>query len=129
LIKIGSIIFIIVSILDIYTSSFTSFDSLPSGIESILVLSYCLFFVYEKMTSTDFSFNGTIWITIGFILFFSGTFFLFILSQNNFKDSSFILTYGYIVAIFNIIKNLFITIGIFSESNNSKRTSHKLQKA
>jgi len=129
LIKIGSIIFIIVSILDIYTSSFTSFDSLPSGIESILVLSYCLFFVYEKMTSTDFSFNGTIWITIGFILFFSGTFFLFILSQNNFKDSSFILTYGYIVAIFNIIKNLFITIGIFSESNNSKKTSHKLQKA
>jgi hypothetical protein len=81
------------------------------------------------MTSTDFSFNGTIWITIGFILFFSGTFFLFILSQNNFKDSSFILTYGYIVAIFNIIKNLFITIGIISESNNSKRTSHKLQKA
>ncbi len=129
LIKIGSIIFIIVSILDIYTSSFTSFDSLPSGLESILVLSYCLFFVYEKMTSTDFSFNGTIWITIGLILFFSGTFFLFILSQNNFKDSSFILTYGYIVAIFNIIKNLFITIGIFSESNKSKRTSHKLQKA
>jgi hypothetical protein len=129
LIKIGSTIFIIVSILDIYTSSFTSFDSLPSGLESILILSYCLFFVYEKMTSTDFSFNGTIWITIGFILFFSGTFFLFILSQNNFKDSSFILTYGYIVAIFNIIKNLFITIGIISESNNSKRTSHKLQKA
>ena len=129
LIKTGSIIFIIVSILDIYTSSFTSFDSLPSGLESILILSYCLFFVYEKMTSTDFSFNGTIWITIGFILFFSGTFFLFILSQNNFKDSSFILTYGYIVAIFNIIKNLFITIGIISESNNSKRTSHKLQKA
>ncbi len=129
LIKTGSFIFIIVSILDIYTSSFTSFDSLPSGLESILVLSYCLFFVYEKMTSTDFSFNGSIWITIGFILFFSGTFFLFILSQNNFKDSSFVMTYGYIVAIFNIIKNLFITIGIFSESNNSKRTSHKLQKA
>jgi hypothetical protein len=129
LIKIGSVIFIAISILDIYTSSFTSFDSLPSGIESILVLSYCLFFVYEKMTSSDFSFNGTIWITIGFILFFSGTFFLFILSQNNFKDSSFILTYGYIVAIFNIIKNLFITIGVVSESNNSKRTSHKLQKA
>ena len=129
LIKTGTFIFIIVSILDIYTSSFTSFDSLPSGLESILVLSYCLFFVYEKMSSSDFSFNGTIWITIGFILFFSGTFFLFILSQNNFKDSSFILTYGYIVAIFNIIKNLFITIGIISESNNSKRTSHKLQKA
>ena len=71
LIKIGSVIFIAISILDIYTSSFTSFDSLPSGIESILVLSYCLFFVYEKMTSSDFSFNGTIWITIGFILFFS----------------------------------------------------------
>ena len=129
LIKTGSMIFIIVSILDIYTSSFTSFDSLPSGLESILVLSYCLFFVYEKMTSTDFSFNGTIWITIGFILFFSGTFFLFILSQNNFKDSSFLLTYGYIVAIFNIIKNLFISIGIVSELNNTKRTSHKLQKA
>jgi hypothetical protein len=129
LIKIGSVFFIVVSILDIYTSSFKSFDSLPSGLESILVLSYCLFFVYEKMTSNEFSFNGTIWITIGFILFFSGTFFLFILSQNNFKDRSFILTYGYIVAIFNIIKNSFITIGIFSESNNSNRTSHKLQKA
>ena len=117
------------AILVIYTSSFTDFDSLPTGLESILILAYCLFFIYERITSTSFSFNGTVWITTGFILFFSGTFFLFILSQNNFKDSSFILTYGYIVAIFSIIKNMFITIGIATETNNSKGTNHKLQKA
>ena len=129
IIKLGSIIFLLAVILDIYTSSFTDFDSLPSGLESILILSYCLFFIYERITSSSFSFNGTVWIATGFILFFSGTFFLFILSQNNFKDSSFILTYGYIVAIFSIIKNMFITIGVSSETNNSKRTNPKLQKA
>jgi hypothetical protein len=62
-------------------------------------------------------------------LFFSGTFFLFILSQNNFNDSSFILTYGYIVATFNIIKNLFISLGILSETKKNTSTSHNLQKA
>ena len=129
IIKLGSITFLLAAILDIYTSSFTDFDSLPTGLESILILAYCLFFIYERITSTSFSFNGTVWITTGFILFFSGTFFLFILSQNNFKDSSFILTYGYIVAIFSIIKNIFITIGIATETNSSKGTNHKLQKA
>ena len=128
-IKLGSIFFLLAGVLDIYTSSFTDFDSLPSGLESILILAYCLFFIYERITATSFSFNGTVWISTGFILFFSGTFFLFILSQNNFKDNSFILTYGYIVAIFSIIKNLFITIGVSTETNNSKRTNHKLQKA
>lgn len=129
IIKFGSLFFILISILDIYTSSFESFDSLPSGIESILILSYTIFFIYERFSSSNFAFNGFIWIGIGFILFFSGTFFLFILSQNNFNDSSFILTYGYIVATFNIIKNLFLSIGILSETKKNTSSSHNLQKA
>jgi len=129
ILKFGSIAFFAVFLLDIYTNSFTNFDSLPSGFESILILTYCILYIYEKLTSNYFSLNGSIWIAIGFILFFSGTFFLFILSQNNFQDTEFINTYGYIVASFNIIKNLFISIGIFTEMKNPTTKSHKLQKA
>ena len=129
IIKLGSLLFIIISILDIYTSSFESFDSLPSGVESILILSYTIFYIYERFSSTHFTFNGFVWIGIGFILFFSGTFFLFILSQNNFNNSAFILAYGYIVATFNIIKNLFISLGILSETKKNTSPSHNLQKA
>lgn len=129
IILVGSLVFISISILDIYTSSFKSFDSLPSGVESILILSYTIFFIYERFSSPSFTLDGFVWIGIGLILFFSGTFFLFILSQNNFNDSTFLVTYGYIVASFNIIKNLFFSLGILSYFKKNTTTSPKLQKA
>jgi hypothetical protein len=124
LISISIFVFYTLLIVDYFSNSFSKFDSLPTGIESILIISYGLLTIFEKFSSSNIQFNYSIWVSFACIIFFSGTFFLFILSQNNFNNESFSDTYGYIVAIFNSIKNLLLAIAVISES---KYTFKKLQ--
>lgn len=123
-IYISMTLFYILLIIDFLTNSFNQFDSLPTGIESILIILFSLILIFEKLNSENVHFNFSIWISFSFIIFFAGTFFLFILSQNNFSNTNFSDTYGYVVAIFNSIKNLLICLGIVSETRN---TYKKLQ--
>jgi hypothetical protein len=116
LIYVSMCLFYFLLIIDFFTNSFNKFDSLPTGIESILIILFCILLIFEKLNSENLHFNYTIWISFALIIFFAGTFFLFILSQNNFNNTNFSDTYGYVVAIFNSIKNLLIGIGILSES-------------
>jgi hypothetical protein len=110
------ILFFVGIIIDFFTSSLNQFDSLPSGIESLLILNSALLLLYEKVLNESTSNKNTspIIITSGIIIFFSGTFFLFILSQKNYTDTNFSNSYGYLVAFFNIIKNIFIILGIIN---------------
>lgn len=110
------ILFFVGIIIDFFTSSLNQFDSLPSGIESLLILNSALLLLYEKVLNEATSNKNTspIIITSGIIIFFSGTFFLFILSQKNYTDTNFSKSYGYLVAFFNIIKNIFIILGIIN---------------
>jgi len=103
-------------IVDIFTNSFSKFDSLPTGFESIIIIFFSILLLFEKLNSDNLNFNYTIWISFALIIFFAGTFFLFILSQNNFSNSNFSDTYGYVVAIFNTLKNILFGIGIITES-------------
>ena len=116
IISLTFILFFVGIIIDFFTSSLNQFDSLPSGLESLLILNSALLLLYEKVLNepTSNKNNAPIIITSGFIIFFSGTFFLFILSQKNYTDTNFSNSYGYLVAFFNIIKNIFIILGIIN---------------
>jgi hypothetical protein len=102
----------------IYNNTF-DFDSIPVGIESVSILIVSILLIYNKLTneSPENIFSPEVIISIAFILFFAGTFFLFILSQQNFYKKSFNETFSYIVASFNIIKNTLITIGVIKYYN------------
>jgi hypothetical protein len=128
-IKYASTLFITVFILDWITSSFHNFDSIPTGLESLIILSSSIYLVYEKTLKIDaLVITPSTWVSFGFIIYFAGTFFLFILSQNNLNDENFYDTYGVIVSIFNTIKNLFLTIGVFRISKTTFMTSKYLSK-
>ncbi len=114
IIKYSTLLFFFFFIGDIFLGSISDFDSIPTAIESILIMIALLLLVYERIIKLDNSINPSIWISIGLLLFFSGTFFLFILSKNNFNNIEFSNTYGYIISAFNIVKNIFITIGLIS---------------
>lgn len=127
IIKYISVIFVIVFILDWATSSFHNFDSIPTGLESLIILSTSIYLVYEKTLKTDtLVITPSTWVSFGFIIYFAGTFFLFILSQNNLNDENFYDTYGVIVSIFNTIKNLFLSLGVFRISKTTHVTSKYL---
>ncbi len=107
-------LFLVILLIDFYTNSFQNFDSMPTGIESVLILIISILVLLEKINNTELNFDISTSLPIGLILYFSGTFFLFILSQRNFSDNNFSETYAYLVAIFNILKNSLIFIGLIS---------------
>jgi hypothetical protein len=130
-IKISSLVFGAFVLFDIMTGTLNEFDSIPTGVESILILCSSLLVLYERIIKNEEYNVSSIWISVGLVLFFSGTFFLFILSESNFNDSAFSETYSFILASFKIISYILFSIGIALENKNIFKTSysHNLQKA
>ncbi len=64
-----------------------------------------------------------IWVHFANLLYFSGLFFLFILSQKNIHNSEFANIFSIATAVFNIIKNLIYSTGIIINKNSSKYTA------
>ena len=108
-------VFALFLLFDVFTNPLNEFDSIPTGIESLLILITSLILLYEKILKSNNYFTAFVWIAIGLIFFFAGTFFLFIMSQNNYSNTDFNDTYGYIVAIFKILMYSFFFVGIISE--------------
>ena len=120
LIKFSSVVFALFLLFDVFTNPLNEFDSIPTGIESLLILITSLILLYEKILKSNNYFTAFVWIAIGLIFFFAGTFFLFIMSQNNYSNTDFNDTYGYIVAIFKILMYSFFFVGIISEIRLNK---------
>lgn len=114
-------IFSLALVYDIVSNNSLNFDSIPTGIECISVILISILLIYNELRNSNIEnlFNSEVIILIGFLIFFSGTFFLFILSQKNFYEKNFVDAYTYIVASFNIIKNIFLSIGISKKYNYS----------
>jgi hypothetical protein len=99
----------------VFSISVYSFDSLPASIESILLVAFSIYVLYEQMNKPHIIFvyyEPTFWVTVAFILYFSGTLFLFILASNlsrEERDQSWTINY-----CLNILKNiLFILAFLF----------------
>jgi len=86
-------------------------DTIPIGIETILILTYIIYFFYEfsKDTRSFYIYNHyCFWIAVGILIYLGGSFFFFIL--------------------FDIIKNLLFALSIFiyhrySLENAKRKTS------
>jgi len=129
-IKLSSLVFGAFVLLDLVTGTLNEFDSIPTGVESILILCSSLLVLYERIIKNEEYNVSSIWISVGIVLFFSGTFFLFILSESNFNDTAFSETYSYILASFKIISYVLFSIGILLENKNLFKSSFsQLQKA
>lgn len=87
------------------------FDTISASIESILILIYCIFYFFEQLNKVQNIFiyqTSAFWFVIGFMVYLSANFFLFIqvssLSQNV-RDS-----FWNINLFSNVLKNIFFTI-------------------
>lgn len=98
---------------------------LPLALEEIFFMLVILFVLYEKIKffSEQPIYNvANFWISLGFLINFSGTFFLFLFSISvpN-KDLIFIKQYNTVVACFAVIKNILFCIAIYTNNINAKR--------
>jgi hypothetical protein len=111
--------FIAFSIFQFFSSgSKNDIDSISITVEYILIIIYCLFFLFEELNEPNTTFiysSHRFWIIVGILIYSTGTFFLFMQSSNlSDKEWDRWLIINY---IFTIIKNLFFSIAIIIKSS------------
>ena len=106
--------FVVFTIFQFFSSGGQSdIDSISITVEYILLIIYCLFFFFEELNEPNTTFiysSHRFWIVVGILIYSTGTFFLF-MQSNNLNDEEWnrwlIINY-----IFTIIKNVFFGIAI-----------------
>lgn len=91
-----------------------AFDTIPVSVSAITFIIFSIVFLFERIQFTEIEFiyeRSNFWIIIGIMIYFSGTFFLFLqyseLSDQE-KDSFWIINWFCI-----LLKNIFFSIGFY----------------
>jgi hypothetical protein len=84
--------------------------------------------LYEQISTGKPLYSFPVLFAFSLILFFSGTFFLFIMSQNNFENEEFSTLYDYIVAISKILMTLLMSVGILANRRTETQNNRTFQK-
>ena len=110
-----------------YSPSKKTFDSLPIGIETILIIIYSFYYLFEQMNNLTDSFiynRYHFWMAIGILIYLGGSFFIYIFADK--VDSHILDDYWFLTYVFYIIKNIFFAIGIANLITQNNRPSGKL---
>jgi hypothetical protein len=125
-----SICFILFAIFYYTTANFKTLDSIPIGIESILVLIFAFYFFYEQINDPTLLFiynDYRFWFIAGIMIYISGSFFIYIFANQIPRDErSVYLSFTY---IFQGIMNVFFAIGILILGLQPKQKHHTKPKA
>ena len=108
-------LFLTYSILDFFSASEESFDSVPTAISAILIIGFCIIYLFEKLKNPDTLFlyrTPDFWIVVGLIIYFSGTFFVYIFSRNYFNNPEFERVFIIINTAFTTFRNLIFAAAI-----------------
>jgi hypothetical protein len=126
----ASIIFLIFHILYSIFTKLRRLDTIPIGVETILIFIFVLYFFLEQFNNVEKNVslfgNFAFWIVLGVIFYLGSTFFFNILA--NHMDKNEVLEYWSFSYLADIIKNLFFAIGIFVWAKNSHKKIIKKEK-
>lgn len=88
-------------------------DSVPIGIETILIMTYIFYFFYEiakDATSNYIYTHYCFWLSVGILIYLGGSFFFYILINN--LNKSQVNTFGNLTYLAEIFKNVIFGIAI-----------------
>ena len=120
-IAICSVVFCLFIIVYYLTVTFKRIDSLPIGIETIFIIIFSFYYLYEEMNNTTTLFIYTkpaFWIILCMVLYLAGSFFIYIAS--GYYSREVVGNYWFITNILAVIKNIFFCIAIISHSKEPK---------
>jgi hypothetical protein len=115
--------FTIFCISDFLSTGKPSLPYFPLAIEYVCLLVFILYFFFEVMQNTvsePIYQKGVFWISVAFIINFSGNFFLFLYSKNSYNNNAdfqkyYVIIYGTIT----IIKNILLCISARTHQENT----------
>ena len=119
--------FLFYSIYDYIITKHGVFSFIPLVIECLYFLLVILYFFYDKIqnnTNTSIYYQPVFWISVGFLIYFSGNFFLFLFSRSMINNPEFRLQYTFIYSSVTIIKNIFICTAIIVNAKNDEHINN-----
>ena len=96
------------------------FDFTPAIVESLFFIVVIVYYFYEIMRfnyATPLFQLPSFWISVAFVIFFSGTFFLLLYSKTMFNEPGFNVQYLIISCTLTIIKNVLLCVALFVNKN------------
>jgi len=102
---------------------FRNLDSIPIGVETILIFIYTFYLFYERFQILETGYiynNGWFWFIVGIIFYLSSSFFFNILANDHYAIAK---KYWFLTLIFETVKNILFFVGIILMPKN--RTKNK----
>ncbi|MFN2439141.1 MAG: hypothetical protein ABR503_08070 [Chitinophagaceae bacterium] len=103
-------------------------DSVPIGIETILLFIYSFYYFYEQMNDVTGTFiynKPSFWIIVGMMLYLGGSFFIYVFT--NHIERQLLDQYWFLTYLFYILKNILFFIGLMFYTKKSKNPSPPAQ--
>ncbi len=124
-----SLIFYAVALVNLFhnNSDSQSFDSPSASLESILIIVYCIFFLFEQVKDPNIFYIYYIkkfWVVLALLIYFASTLFLFLYAATFEKPE--LSTYWKINYIFDIIKNLLFVVSFTMKDNKQAYSADTL---
>ena len=116
--------FLLFSFYDYYVSKLGEFSFIPLVIECLFFVSVIVYFFYEKIQyniSSPIYYSFSFWISLAFLIYFSGNFFLFLFSKSMYKNPEFRIEFTIIYSSVTLIKNVLLCIAILVNNYNVKK--------
>ena len=119
---ISAFIFVLFCIYNYVQSVHNEFDFMPLVVECLFFTFFILFYFYDVM---QHSFEAPLfqmpsfWISVAFLVYFSGNFFLFLFSRSMEHEDNFGFQYTLIYSTMTIVKNILLCIGVIVNNNNT----------
>lgn len=123
LIWIGSALYTLYSLIDFIITPLGQFDFFSLVMESLFFLVILLLFFYEKMKYSlkePVYFSSEFWFSVAFLVYFSGNFFLFLVTQSNINNQQFVINYNLMYGFFTFLKNIILGVGIYTHMRRSE---------
>ena len=106
-----------------------SFDSRTSGMESILIILMCIYYLGLQLGSNKPLFNystSNFWVIITFLIYLAGIFFVYIMAGNMTHDKKFIMQYIVINSSFNVLKNILLSAAMLMKQTPQENKKSRI---
>jgi hypothetical protein len=110
----ASLLFITFLVIYSLTTAYRSIDSIPVGFETILILVCSFYFLYEQMNDTTTLFiysRYPFWFIAGFMIYLSGSFFIYIFANQ--VDKDILNEYWYLTNALYVLMILLFGVGFY----------------
>lgn len=117
-----SALFLLFQIAYIFTTSINRIDSIPVGIETLILYGYIFYFFYTRFKNIDNQYINNhycFWISIGIMIYLGGSFFFYILGNHLTQEEN--DKYWFYTYFGEIGKNILFGVALYVFSKHSKQ--------